>query len=270
MNCLELVLTVIVTITALSVSVEGRCGCPSQFLFKRDVPESEFPTLPDGSLKVDDMILTGTSRDFFFANESSAQKFRAASTYGPHKWPGNTLRFYIGQDVAFEANTIRSALKDYQAKLGNCVVFQELSYPTGDYVHVFNGGDGACYSNVGRTGGRQQLSLGRGCTNSPATIQHEFMHALGFYHEQSRPDRDNYIMIDFDRTEEAYCGNYMKCRACATVTPYNLRSIMHYPSHGFGCNGVPTIFTRNYQQIAYNHVVQSTDIQNVKWLYGCR
>ena len=55
---------------------------------------------------------------------------------------------------------------------------------------------------VGRIGGKQDLSLGKGCTNVDSTIQHEFMHALGFYHEQSRPDRDNHIFIDFDRTEE--------------------------------------------------------------------
>jgi len=47
---------------------------------------------------------------------------------------------------------------------------------------------------VGRIRGRQRLSLGNGCVYT-GTIIHEFLHAIGFYHEQSRPDRDQYIRV---------------------------------------------------------------------------
>lgn len=47
---------------------------------------------------------------------------------------------------------------------------------------------------MGRSGAGQQVSLGPGCIFKGVII-HELMHALGFWHEQSRPDRDSYVTV---------------------------------------------------------------------------
>ena len=48
--------------------------------------------------------------------------------------------------------------------------------------------------------GEQQLSIGQDCEYDGVII-HELMHALGFYHEQSRSDRDDFVTIMWENIE---------------------------------------------------------------------
>lgn len=56
----------------------------------------------------------------------------------------------------------------------------------------------------------QNLSIGLGCDHK-AIIEHEILHALGFYHEQSRTDRDDYVTIWWD---EILSGVYEPSISC--------------------------------------------------------
>ena len=69
-----------------------------------------------------------------------------------------------------------------------------------------------CWSYVGKIGGKQKVSLARGCVYH-ATIIHEFLHAAGFEHEQARTDRDQYVRIALENVESRNENNFEKYSA---------------------------------------------------------
>ena len=50
------------------------------------------------------------------------------------------------------------------------------------------------YPNIAPGTGPQST----GCLHSEV-ISHEFLHAMGMFHEQMRPDRDDFITVHWDR-----------------------------------------------------------------------
>jgi hypothetical protein len=96
--------------------------------------------------------------------------------------------------------------------------------------------DSGCWSWVGmqREPGTQDLSIGNGCAYD-MIVAHEFMHALGIWHEQSRPDRDDYVELDLSVVPSGNWHNFNKYTSGITLcnTNYDLLSIMHYENTAF-------------------------------------
>lgn len=65
----------------------------------------------------------------------------------------------------------------------------------------------SCWSNYGRVGGGQTVSVMKGGCMWKGVIQHELEHALGFLHEHSRSDRDKHVKIMWEYISP---GKYFK------------------------------------------------------------
>ncbi|XP_055345375.1 astacin-like metalloendopeptidase [Paramacrobiotus metropolitanus] len=86
-------------------------------------------------------------------------------------------------------------------------------------------------ADVGRTRGRvTSVVMHPLCLKATGIIQHEILHALGFLHEHSRPDRDDYVTVNASNIVPGIDPrNWVKLREMETFgLPYDLESVMHY------------------------------------------
>jgi hypothetical protein len=75
-------------------------------------------------------------------------------------------------------------------------------------------------------------------------VAHELGHVLGFWHEQSRQDRDTYITIDLSNVIPGVENNFDQYYPGdgTDVGKYDFQSIMHYSQYAFSNDpNVPTI-----------------------------
>ncbi|XP_078540817.1 embryonic protein UVS.2-like [Lissotriton helveticus] len=128
-----------------------------------------------------------------------------------------------------------------------------------------------CWSYVGKTGGGQQVSLSGGCM-SRGTIQHELNHALGFYHEQSRSDRDNYVTIMPQNISPQDIGNFNKENTNNLGLEYDYSSVMHYGMYAFSNKfGQPSIIPKPNPDtpIGQRNGLSNLDVSKINTLYQC-
>uniref|UniRef100_A0A803JHR7 Metalloendopeptidase n=1 Tax=Xenopus tropicalis TaxID=8364 RepID=A0A803JHR7_XENTR len=125
-----------------------------------------------------------------------------------------------------------------------------------------------CASFLGKVGGDQTVQLDSyGCIYR-GIIQHELNHALGFYHEQSRSDRDDYVTI---HTENIIPGNFNKADSNNLGLEYDYSSVMHYSGDAFSKNGNLTIVPKPDPTvpIGQRDGLSILDVSKINRLYQC-
>ncbi|CAJ0600671.1 unnamed protein product [Cylicocyclus nassatus] len=116
----------------------------------------------------------------------------------------NFLSFVFKLPVSGRVHELNAKGTVFQAfemyRLKSCIDFKPYE---GEKSFIKFEKQGGCFSSVGKQPSGQVLSLGTRCDHK-AIVEHELLHALGFYHMQSRQDRDDYVKIWLDQVTDGH------------------------------------------------------------------
>ncbi|XP_063232308.1 astacin-like isoform X1 [Bacillus rossius redtenbacheri] len=143
------------------------------------------------------------------------------------RWFNRTVPYIL--DPIFNATQRASILRGIEEfHRRTCIRLRPSTPYDRDYVYV-SGYSTGCWSYVGRLNGGQMLNLQiPGCFRH-GTIVHEFLHALGFYHQQSTHNRDDYVAILWQNIRAGERANLLPARLSSLQS-----SIMYSPSNRNG------------------------------------
>lgn len=145
-------------------------------------------------------------------------------------WPNSTIPYLINTSDFPESsaayNEVVAAINLFN-RLTNLAWIPRTNET--DYVE-FTIADSWCRSFIGRQGGRQTIECALHRNFRSGNLVHEMLHAVGFYHEHQRSDRDNYIEVDYNNVISTFDFEKLSARDTRNATDYDPGSIMHYPA----------------------------------------
>ncbi|MGD1862721.1 MAG: M12 family metallopeptidase [Leptolyngbyaceae cyanobacterium] len=154
-------------------------------------------------------------------------------TNSSYLWTNGVVPYTIASSVPNQSR-VDDAIKHIQEKTAIRFVRRTNSNASRyrNYIEIISNGDkGWSSSSIGMRGGRQYVRFSD--RHSWQILVHEFLHALGIYHEQSRSDRDDYVQIQWSNIQDDAVGNFQKKSSAVDYFDYDYESIMHYPGTSF-------------------------------------
>ena len=118
----------------------------------------------------------------------------------------------------------------------------------------------------------QGVILGPGCLQFSVVV-HEIGHALGFFHEHSRPDRDDYIQVNKENILNGFESEFEIIPDDEINTlgiGYDYASIMHYGPTIFGRQSFVTLQALDSSiPLGNAQELSPLDVEKTNLLYRC-
>lgn len=212
-------------------------------------------------------ILLSNDQVSFLKQKADASGASTESTFVDYlnrRWTDGIVYYAIDTNVPNQAR-INDAIAHWKAKTKLTFTVRTNQ---ANYIRFVVGS--GCSSSLGMIGGAQKLNLSSGCSTGNAI--HEIGHALGLLHEQSRTDRDDYVIINKDNIEAGYEHNFDtwadRGYTGGQTGAFDFGSIMMYPSSAFSSNGEPTITKLDGSTFGSQRTALSVgDLAGFKYLY---
>jgi len=175
----------------------------------------------------------------------------------------------VGINREEDKEKIRAALSELSKETG--ILFPEYETESELYAAHKDGVKiiaGWKYSTsfLGRQGRIQTITLG--LTLEKSVIQHEFMHTLGFNHEFTREDRDEYVDIHWENIPERMHRQFEIKENSKDCEGFDINSIMMYGSFNVQKDSTKIEMTlKDGSTFERKTTLSEGDISSVKSLY---